>query len=298
MVLLVGCATPQQGFYIQEETEFDILYDTIDIIDPPPQNPSLILEDSEDLEDVVLEEAYTSSLADNIQYEENYPIIEIIRCEIEELYLAFLQESSNWLRIACFQCCGELLPISYTFGPVRITDRLIFDFDGDGVRDLWFRAVLDEREFVSPRWSNSITGFATIKDDEVVLLLSGYTSGGSIGGDFITFGYDQKTSEYVIVVNRFTGGFGGNHNGGNIYSMQNGELTRLYSFDYIHFWANHLNGNEEDEHLFKVNDEEVCEEVYYTLIISRFFRIHIEAWVYAHSIQSSFWTEQLILGEV
>ena len=176
------------------------------------------------------------------------------------------------------------------FGNARITDRLIFDFDDDGVRDLWFRAVLDERAFESPRWSNSITGFATIKDDEVVLLLSGYTSGGSIGGDFITFGYDQKTSEYVIVVNRFTGGFGGTHNGGSIYSMQNGELTRLYSFDYIFFWGNHLSGNEEDEHVFKVNGEDVCEEVYYALI-SRFFRIHIEEWVYAYNLQCSFWTE-------
>jgi len=181
-----------------------------------------------------------------------------IQCKTELLYLAFL-ESSYWLQVPCFQCCGELKPI-FNFDDWRITDKSIFDFDGDGVLDLWFRAVWGEEDFISPRWSSSITGFATIKNNEVVLLLSGYTTGGSIGGDFVAFGYDQETFEYVIILNGFAGGFGGNYSSTIIYSMQTGELARLYWIDYTYFWAAHHAG--EEEHIFRVSGEDVCYEVY------------------------------------
>jgi len=242
IVLFVGCAAAQQDFYIQSEPNPSFLYDTIE---PPLKNPSS-----------VLEEDYLHISSDGIQ------------CKAELLYLAFL-ESDYWLRVRCLQCCGELEPI-LNCGRWRITDKNIFDFDGDGVLDLWFRAVGGERDFISPRWSSSITGFATIKDDEVVLLLSGYTTGGSIGGDFVAFGYDQETLEYVIILNGFAGGFGGNSSSSRIYSMRNGELTKLYWISHIYFWASHHNG--EEKHIFRVNGEDVCYEVY-AQIVNRFIHV-------------------------
>ena len=183
-----------------------------------------------------------------------------MQCEATSLYLAFL-ESSDWVWVDCHQCCGRVQ--STWRDDWRITDKTIFDFDGDGVPDLWFRAVWGEDEFISPRWSNSITGFATIVDGEVVLLLSGYTTGGSIGGDFITSAYDQETSEYVIVVHSFVGGFGGIFNGSRFYSMQNGKLTRLYSICVTYYWATQ---GREEEYLFTVNGEDVSFEIYVSIL--------------------------------
>jgi len=239
MVLFAGCTTTQQDFYIQSEPNPNFSYDTIE---PPPQNQSS-----------VLGEDYLHISSDEMQ------------SKAELLYLAFL-ESDYWLRVRCLQCCGELEPI-LNCGRWRITDKNISDFDGDGVLDLWFRAVWGEEDFISPRWSSSITGFATIKDDEVVLLLSGNTTGGSIGGDFVTFGYDQETLEYVIILSGFAGGFGGNSSSASIYSMQNGELIRLYWISHIYFWASHHDG--EEKHIFKVNGEDVCYEIY-AQIVNRF----------------------------
>jgi len=242
MVLFVGCVATPQDFYIPTEPNPNFLYDTIE---PPPQNQFF-----------VLEEDYLHSSGDEM------------RCETELLYLAFL-ESDYWLLVRCLLCCGEPVPILNS-SHWRITDKNIFDFDDDGVLDLWFRAVRGDEDFISPRWSSSITGFATIKDGEVVLLLSAYTTGGSIGGDFVTFGYDQETFEYVLVRSGFAGGFGGNYNSAIIYSMQNGELTRLYWFDHTHFWASHHGG--EEEHIFRVNGEDVCYEVY-AQIANRFLKL-------------------------
>ncbi|MCL2387693.1 MAG: TraB/GumN family protein [Defluviitaleaceae bacterium] len=237
------------GVTIDFEYVLSLLADKgFDMTYPLPQNQSSVLQS------LALEGVHISSSD--------------IQCEAELLYLAFL-EAEDWLRVRCFQCCGELVPI-HNCGNWRITDKNIFDFDGDGVLDLWFRAVWGEEDFISPRWSSSMTGFATIADGEVVLLSSGYTSGGSIGGDFVTFGYDQETSEYVLMLRGFMGGFGGNYNSANIYSMRNGELTRLYRIDNTFLGAAHNDG--EDEHIFRVNGEEVSYEVY-TRIANRFLQI-------------------------
>jgi len=190
-----------------------------------------------------------------------------IQCDSELLYVAFL-DSDYWLLMWCPQCCGYFLPIS-NGDNWRISDKRLFDFDNDGVIDLWFRAVSGEEDFISPRWSSSITGFATIRDGEVFLLLNGFTTGGSIGGSFVTFGYDQENSEYVLVVSSFAGGFGGNYSGARIYSMQNGEVTRLYRIGYTHLWASHHGG--EESHIFTVDGENVCYDVY-AQIADRFLK--------------------------
>jgi len=243
MVLLVGCATTQQDFYIDDEPSIN--YGLIE-----PQTPSVVLDV---LAEYILEEEYIYTPVND----------DDIQCEMVLLYTAFL-ESKYWAQVPSGQS-DTLINVS-----ARITDKHIFDFDGDDVLDLWFRAVLyGETEFVSPRWSASITGFATIVDGEVVLLLSGYTTGGSAGGNFVAFGYDQETSEDIIIHHHFAGGFGGIHNGSTIYSMKNGELTPLHWFSYTHFWAPHTYHGGDEEHIFIVNGEDVCYDVY-TQTASRF----------------------------
>ena len=166
------------------------------------------------------------------------------------LYEAFL-ETDAWVYINCPQCCG-LTNVSNN-GWFEITAKRILDFDGDGILDLWFRAedTSGGREV--------ITGFATIADGRVVLLLSGYISGGSIGGTFITSAYNQETSQHVIKLRGLIGGFGGRVHYAEFYSMENGELTLLYSIwhEYHRPW-----GHSEAEEIFKVNGEEVSEEVH------------------------------------
>ena len=223
MVLFAGCTAAQQDFYIRNESDF-VLRDILET-----QNPA---------------------------FEGDYLHTNDVQCEAELLYQTFL-ESDYWLRVRCFQCCGNLMQIP-DCGNWRVTDKKIFDFDG--VPNLWFRAVWSEEDFISPRWSGSITGFATVEAGEVVLLLSGYTSGGSIGGDFVAFGYYAETSEYVIVLRSFSGGFGGNYIGASIYSVRAGGLTRLHQIAYTYFWASHHGG--EGEHIFEVNGERVCYDVY------------------------------------
>ena len=166
------------------------------------------------------------------------------------LYEAFL-ESGNWVRIWCPQR-GEMVS-SVNNGRYEITAKRIFDFDGNGTLDLWFRAE-DTNSSIEV-----ITGFATIVDGQVMLLLSGYASGGSIGGTFVTSAYNQETSEHVITRRGLIGGFGGRVHYADFYSMENGELTLLYSIWHESHWPA---GGGEVEEIFKVNSEEVSDEVY------------------------------------
>lgn len=171
------------------------------------------------------------------------------------MYTAFL-ESGDWAVIPNMQAGGYL-----TINPdglFEITGTSILDFDGDGVLDLWFRAESVRRRC---RFTNSavITGFATIVDGEVVQLLHGYITGGSIGGTFVTARFNTETSEHLIMRGYFSGGWGGRSSGANLYSMHNGELTLEYWFERRHYMETI---HEEAKELFWVNGEEVSEDDY------------------------------------
>ena len=177
------------------------------------------------------------------------------------LYTAFL-ESDDWVWVNCPQS-GEFININNA-GHYEITGKKILDFDGDGVLDLWFMAESINRtnDFISVIVRNGtevISGFATIVDGEVVLLIKGYVTGGSIGGTFVSSAYNQRTSKHVIKYQGHAGGFGGRANWARYYSMQNGELTQLYSIWHEYYWATEQRQTEET---FAVNGEDVSEEFF------------------------------------
>ena len=171
------------------------------------------------------------------------------------LYIAFL-ESSDWVWRMCQQCCG-LSHFPNDGGAFEITAKRILDFNGDGTLDLWFRA---ENISSVTRWpsnrTNAITVFATIVDGEVMVLLRGYFTGGSIGGSYVTSAYAQETSEHLVVLSGFAGGFGGLMTGARFYHVHEGELAKLYSIEYWYYFETEL------EERFIVNGEEVSAEVY------------------------------------
>ena len=67
-------------------------------------------------------------------------------------------------------------------------------------------------DFFSVRVRNGtqvVSGFYTIVKGEVVPLLQGHVTGGSMGGTHVAFVYNQETSEFFVALLGHAGGFGG-----------------------------------------------------------------------------------------
>ena len=186
------------------------------------------------------------------------------------LYLAYLESDEwAWMPDPFGERPYEMMNFIAYGSKFVISATRILDFDGDGVLDLWFRA--QDTDYSESFGGPTITGFCTIIDGKVVRLLHGYISGGSIGGNYVTSGYDQETSEHILVLRGFAGGFGGRASYAKCFSMENGELTELYEIWHTHYWADWEaeHGYGEDEEIFMVNGEEVSEEIF-NKIASRF----------------------------
>jgi len=176
--------------------------------------------------------------------------------DVNKVYLTYM-ESNAWAWLPHPEESRQELLNYNEDGRYKVIAYRILDFDGDGLLDLWLWAIDDESKGCS--YTPSISGFYSIMDGKVERLLSGYFSGGSIGGDFITVKYNLETSEHVLVLYGVWGGFGGRAKTERYYSMQNGKLTELDSLWYVYYWATE---SREEEEKYEVNYEPVSEEVY------------------------------------
>lgn len=105
----------------------------------------------------------------------------------------------------------------------------LYDFRHTGEPILYFMAEPYRR----PGFPESYSGFYTIRDNQLVELVSGYECGGSLRGDYACIWYDRETGRVLPGTNGFWGGFGGYASCGEVYDKKNEEMTRIASFDWI-----------------------------------------------------------------
>lgn len=108
-------------------------------------------------------------------------------------------------------------------------DYKLYDIDGSGKPILYFSA----QPYISMLFSLSDSGFYSIKDNQLNLLVTAHECGGSMGGDYVHLVYDKKTNQTMIGTTIHTGGFGGFADGLTIYSYKNKEALKVTSFQRI-----------------------------------------------------------------
>jgi len=154
---------------------------------------------------------------------------------------------------------------------LEITAYKIFDFDGDGVSELWLEAYED-----SVAWSWGMSGFYTVESSQVKNLIIGRQTGGSIGGDYIVMGYDNSAGCHIVVKTGFVGGFGGQITYSAYYDYKAGQLTEIANTENAFFI------DEKIPREFMVNGKIVPEDDYWALEerfsepIAPFYYLHEE----------------------
>ena len=134
----------------------------------------------------------------------------------------------------------------------KTTEKKFFDFDGDGVLDLYY-TIQYEQKPMGDTWTQE--GLCAISSGKVVELFEegegGYSGYG--GNAFISTAYSKDLSEHVICV------VGREYEGADVlyhtyYSMENGELKPLDKLLYFK--------SPEDEYV-KVNGKKVDEKTFF-----------------------------------
>ena len=101
---------------------------------------------------------------------------------------------------------------------LEITNFKIFDFDGDGINELWLEAYED-----SVTWSWGMSGFYAVVDGEVKNLIIGQQTGGSLGGDYVVMGYDIANKRHIIMKSGFV----------SFVDEPRGQITYSSYYDYF-----------------------------------------------------------------
>jgi len=156
-----------------------------------------------------------------------------------ELYEAFI-ESRQWTFME--DGAGDLSEWDF-----ELTARKMFDFDGDGVDELWIEAS-------EPGGFDKFSGFYCIEDAQVKELLTGYITGGTIGGDEVAMYYDTQTKQHLAGLSGYAGGFGGNASYGTYYECENGQLREVLSLEMESMF--------DSEPVYTVSGKQVTEEEY------------------------------------
>ena len=103
----------------------------------------------------------------------------------------------------------------------------LFDFDGDGDLEMLFEAY-DHTGNMSMGFSQ----FCTLNAwGEVEALLSCELSGGTVGGEALSFYYDNASDGFLVGLSGFAGGFGGYAEWWQMYNYENNKLTLLTEFE-------------------------------------------------------------------
>ncbi|MDR1704609.1 MAG: hypothetical protein LBS19_07985 [Clostridiales bacterium] len=105
---------------------------------------------------------------------------------------------------------------------LEITRFEIMDLDGDSVPELLMDA------FTGGETRNGgMSGLYRIDGSEVVQLLEGFLTGGSLGGDYIRHCTDTWAAEPMIALTGRAGGFGGTASWSEFYAFRDGELAKI-----------------------------------------------------------------------
>lgn len=141
---------------------------------------------------------------------------------------------------------------------VEIVAQKIFDFDDNGIPELWFVAKTPGNKDSSK--GEEISGFCTIDNNKVKILLKGYISGGTIGGETINILYDKEMSQHVIALIGYSRGFNGNMAWGEYYSLNNGLFDKVAQISQISQVGNQYEDIElQDPKLYYVEKESPLE---------------------------------------
>ena len=98
----------------------------------------------------------------------------------------------------------------------RVLRRYLFDFNGDGILDLFYSVIDGDYHF-------EVIGFATIRDGNVIELLSGGYNHNTGWGTGIQIAYSISLSDHVLVVSSSHWSYSGS----SFYSMNNGSVALI-----------------------------------------------------------------------
>jgi len=159
----------------------------------------------------------------------------------EKIYLQYM-ESAQWKND--YEPQDEFEPADMT--DYTITAYRIFDLDGNGIPELWFCAEAPDT-FAGPRGPERRDFFCAIEDSLVKQLLSGYISGGTMGGDEITVKYDTEKQNHVICKTGYAGGFGGVMSWLEIYDFSGLSIVKTMQYSQISQTASNYSDGELDK---------------------------------------------------
>ena len=185
------------------------------------------------------------------------PSPELISTEDEDIYYEFMQ-SGEWRNDNTWYWDdeGSLVPEW-----LEISAYKIFDFDDDGVKELWLEAYEDGGY---SRWGYS--AFYSVENGQVKRLLYGHLSQGSIGGGWVVAYYDTQTEKHLLSLIGSFGGFGGRGSSGKYYEYENGELNEAFSI-FSEWHPNRDYYDEEIEGLLHYVDEDDYDTVWHRVAI-------------------------------
>ncbi len=143
----------------------------------------------------------------------------------------------------------------YDGGGVPVVKSVIFDYDGDGMPELWVSSSCDVG---GPR-NETFSEFCTIENGKVKRLLNCAESGGTIGGDYVGIEYSKSDDRLLISTAAYSGGWGGTSNSMVMYSLSGGTLKQEASTAST-IYNSHNNPEEQD--VYNVDDEDVTKEKY------------------------------------
>ncbi len=119
---------------------------------------------------------------------------------------------------------------TYDIDSVEIDFYKIYDFNNDGIPEFWYIARESDYDVEG---GIELSGFCTIVDNNVKVLLTGYRSGGTIGGDSIKMYFDEETSHHVIGLTGYASGFGGKTSWAEYYTLKDASLNQLTHLSQI-----------------------------------------------------------------
>lgn len=149
----------------------------------------------------------------------------------EKIYKDYI-ESEKWRTYTYHTASGT--DSTVTNNELILSNKDIFDFDGDGIPELLLYARNPKR--YSPRGVETKSYLYTIVNGKPKIILSGYTCGGTLGGNTVCFAYDNLTSKYVVGLSSYTGGFGGDGHSYEWYKYDKGELTQIAQYGKVEYY--------------------------------------------------------------
>lgn len=173
----------------------------------------------------------TDGIIDSVEYEDQYMI-----------YSRYIS-SDEWKNFS-----REIAPRVNALNKYQI---LFYDFDGDGILEMWMKAYVDKSG-----WPETLSLFCTIRNGKVEQLLKCGECGGELGGDYVTLTYSEDDDQLRIGKFYHARGFGGVHGSLTSYNYSDADLKK-----YLEYSGTTYNDNMQPSE-FKINGRDVTENEY------------------------------------